>query len=380
MTTLLAAAGVLTPERLLSPGWLEIEGDRVGGTGEGRPPRAPDVDLGERTVAPGFVDVHVHGGGGASFGEADERAVTTVVDTHRRQGTTTMMASLVTDTVPALTSAVRTLAAAAADGLVAGVHLEGPWLSPRHAGAHDTALLRDPDPTDLQLLLDAGAGAVRMVTIAPELPGGLPAVRQLVRAGVVAAVGHTDATYDVTRTALDAGASVGTHLFNAMRSLHHREPGPPTALLQHPDAFVELVCDGVHLHPAVLRLAMHVKPSRTLLVTDAMAAAGAGDGSYQLGSLAVSVRDGVARLDDSGAIAGSTLTMAAAVRYAVTVAGLPLLEVVRAATSTPAAALGLSGVGALRPGHRADLVVLDDAVRVTRVMRSGRWVAADSSG
>jgi N-acetylglucosamine-6-phosphate deacetylase len=136
----------------------------------------------------------------------------------------------------------------------------------------------------------------------------------------------------------------------------------------------------VHLHPAVLRLAMHVKPSRTLLVTDAMAAAGAGDGSYQLGSLAVSVRDGVARLDDSGAIAGSTLTMAAAVRYAVTVAGLPLREVVRAATSTPAAALGLSGVGALRPGHRADLVVLDDAVRVTRVMRSGRWVAADSSG
>jgi N-acetylglucosamine-6-phosphate deacetylase len=257
------------------------------------------------------------------------------------------------------------------------VHLEGPWLSPEHAGAHRANLLQHPDPRDVGRLLDAGEGSVRMVTLAPELPGGLEAVRRLTAAGVIAAIGHTDATYDQARAALDAGATVGTHLFNAMRGLHHREPGPPVALVEHPDAFVELVADGVHLHPAVLRLAMGAKPHHAVLVTDAMAAAAAEEGEYRLGPMAVTVRDGVARLRDTGAIAGSTLTLAAAVRYAVVVAGLPLTEVVRAATTTPAVMLGLSRVGALRPGYAADLVVLDDDLHVVRVMRRGRWVGSE---
>jgi N-acetylglucosamine-6-phosphate deacetylase len=159
-----------------------------------------------------------------------------------------------------------------------------------------------------------------------------------------------------------------------MRGLHHREPGPVAALLEHPDAHVELVSDGVHVHPAALRLAARAKPQHTVLVTDAMAAAAADDGDYRLGRLTVTVRDGVARLADTGAIAGSTLTMAAAVRYAVQVAGLPLEDVVRAATATPAALHGLDRVGALRPGLDADLVVLDDDLTVQRVMRRGRWV------
>jgi N-acetylglucosamine-6-phosphate deacetylase len=371
---LVTASRIVTPARDFAPGWLHVEDDRIVDGGPGLPSRAADVDLGTATLVPGFVDAHVHGGGGASFTEGTDRAVSTVVDAHLAAGTTTMMASLVTDGVTALEATVRTLAEAARDGVVAGVHLEGPWLSPHHAGAHDVDLLRDPTATDVQRLLDAGDGVVRMVTLAPELPGGLDAIRRVVGAGVVAAVGHTDATYDVARAALDAGATVGTHLFNAMRGLHHREPGPPTALLEHPDAFVELVSDGVHLHPAVLRLAMGAKPHQALLVTDAMAAAAAGDGDYRLGPMAVQVRDGVARLSGSGAIAGSTLTMAAAVRYAVRVAGLPLPEVVRAATTTPATMLGLSRVGALRPGYRADLVALDEELRVVRVMRAGRWV------
>ena len=178
----------------------------------------------------------------------------------------------------------------------------------------------------------------------------------------------------MARAALDAGAGVGTHLFNAMRGLHHREPGPGAALLEHPDAYVELIADGAHLHPAVVRLAARAKPHLTVLVTDAMAAAGAEDGDYRLGPMRVQVRGGLATLADTGAIAGSTLTMAAAVRYAASVAGLPIEDVVRAATATPAAMLGLDRVGALRPGYFADLVVLDDALNVTRVMRRGRWV------
>lgn len=286
-----------------------------------------------------------------------------------------MMASLVTDRLPSLARSVHELAALVEDGLLAGIHLEGPWLSPRHAGAHDPSLLREPTPESVETLVAAAGGHLRMVTVAPELRGGLDAVRRLSAAGVVAAIGHTDATYDDARAALDAGATVGTHLFNAMRGLHHREPGPVTALLEHPDAYVELVADGVHLHPAVLRLAATRKHHLAVLVTDAMAAAGAGDGDYALGALSVQVRDGVARLAGNGAIAGSTLTMAAAVRLAVQVAGLPIEDVVRAATASPAAMLGLSKVGSLRPGHRADLVVLDADLDVARVLHRGVWVA-----
>jgi N-acetylglucosamine-6-phosphate deacetylase len=285
-------------------------------------------------------------------------------------------ASLVTDSPDRTARAVRELAVLVAEGLLAGVHVEGPWLSPLHAGAHRRELLSAPTPAAVDALLAGGAGAVRMVTIAPELPGGVEAVRRLAEAGVVVAIGHTDASYDVTRAAIDAGARMGTHLFNAMRPLHHRDPGPVGALLDGP-VDVELIADGVHLHPAVLRTVFAARPGRCVLVTDAMAAAGLGDGDHQLGGAAVEVRDGAARLADGdgrGALAGSTLTLDAAVRHAVR-AGVPLLEAVTAATATPARAWGLDDVGALEPGRRADLVVLDEHLEVARVMRAGAWVA-----
>ncbi|WP_193607525.1 N-acetylglucosamine-6-phosphate deacetylase [Nocardioides lijunqiniae] len=371
---IVAAARVVTPTQVLAPGWVHVEGDRIADVGAGAPARPADVDLPDATLVPGFVDVHVHGGGGASFdaGTPDDAAAATRA--HLAHGTTTMVASLVTATPERLLASVSGLAAAAEDGVVAGIHLEGPWLSPTRAGAHDPELPRDPDPALLEALVEAGRGHVRMVTLAPELPGGLDAVRRLTAAGVVAAIGHTEATYDEARAALDAGARVGTHLFNAMRPLHHREPGPIAALLETPDAYVELIADGVHVHPAALRLAAEVKPGRIALVTDAMAAAAAADGDYRLGRMTVTVRDGVARLAEGGAIAGSTLTLAAAVRYAVQVAGLPLVDAVRAATSTPAALLGLDRVGSIATGHRADLVVLDDHLDVQRVLHRGRWV------
>lgn len=376
MTELITATRVVTPARVLAPGWMLLDGDRIVEIGEGSPPRPPDLDLGDTTVVPGFVDIHVHGGGGASFGGTAD-AADAVAAAHLAHGTTSMAASLVTDTHDRMVAAVRELALLVRDDRLAGIHLEGPWLSPQRSGAHQPGALVDPDPASVESLLAAGDGAVRMVTLAPELPGGIAAVRQLVTAGVVAAIGHTDATYDVSRAALDAGARLGTHLFNAMRPLHHRDPGPVGALLDAP-VDVEVIADGVHLHPAVLRTVFAAKPGRCLLVTDAMAAAAAPDGDYALGPMAIEVRDGVARLADgsgAGPIAGSTLTMDAAVRYAVRTAGLPLLDVVHAASTAPARVWGLTDVGSLEPGRRADLVVLDGDLSVLRVMRAGTWVA-----
>ena len=376
---LLTAARVLTPVRHLAPGWVRVDGDRIVGLGSGEPPAVPDLTFDDATVVPGYVDAHAHGGGGAAFG-GGAAAAETVVRAHLAHGTTTMMASLVTDAPEPLAAAVAELAVLAEDGTVAGIHLEGPWLSPLHKGAHDPGLLTEPTSDQVERLVAAAAGHLRMVTLAPELPGSLEAIGRLTGHGVVVAVGHTDATYDVVMAAVDAGATVGTHLFNAMRPLHHREPGPIVALLESPGVRVELVADGVHVHPAALRMAAAAKPRDFVLVTDAMAAAASGDGDYRLGALAVQVRNGVARLADSGAIAGSTLTMAAAVKFAVRSAGLPLTDVIRAATSGPASMLGLDGkVGTLRVGQAADLLVLDGHLDVQRVMRHGIWIEQQHS-
>ncbi len=309
---ILTAGTVLTGERTLGAGWVEIESDRIVGIGPDAAPRPADLDLGDVVVAPGFVDMHVHGGGGGAFFEATDESVGATVALHRRHGTTSMMASLVSDQPEALRRQVGFLADHVADGALLGIHLEGPWLAERRCGAHEPTALRDPDPAEIEALLRAGRGAVRMVTLAPELPGALEAIRRIVDAGAVAAIGHTDATYEQARAAIDAGATVATHLFNAMRPVHHREPGPVVAALEDPRVTVELIHDGVHLHPALHRLVTaDVGVDRVALVTDAMAAAGMSDGAYRLGSLAVDVTDGVARVAGTDTIAGSTATTAA---------------------------------------------------------------------
>lgn len=371
----ISANRLITPAAVLAPGWLRVRADRIEEVHQGRPPEPASVQVPDGIVCPGFVDAHVHGGGGDSFTAGTAGAARRVTAVHLAHGTTTMMASLVTDSSQRLHESVAALAPLVRDGTLCGIHLEGPWLSPDHRGAHDAAHLVDPDPALIESLLATGQGTIRMVTLAPELPGGLAAVRQLTEAGVVAAIGHTDATFEQTQAAIDAGARVGTHLFNAMRALHHREPGPVVALLDAPGTYVEVIADGVHLHPAVIRRVAAAKGERLVLVTDAMAAAAAVDGMYQLGPMAVRVEHGTARLVSTGAIAGSTLTMAAALRYAVRTAELPLADAVRAATATPADMLGLPAtVGRLTPGARADLVVLSDDLDVRRVMRAGRWV------
>ena len=374
-TTLLIAAGtVILPDRELSPGWVEVQNGLILATGAGDPPRPADLALPAAVLAPGFVDAHNHGGGGVSFNDSDTASVAArIIRTHLDHGTTTMMASLVTAPLHEMETLVRALAELVHGGLLAGIHLEGPWLSPNHRGAHAEELLRLPDPASVDALMKAGGGAVRMVTIAPELEGGLDAVARIVEYGAVAAIGHTDADYDLTRSAIAAGATAGTHVFNAMRPLHHREPGAALALLETPTVFAELVADGVHLHPAVVRLITE-SPARPVFVTDAMAAAGAEDGDYKLGALDVRVADGEARLSD-GTIAGSVLTLNHAVRYAVLTAGVPLPLAIRAASQNPADLLGLTDRGRILPGLRADLVLLDRAMHVITTLHEGTWVS-----
>ena len=235
-----------------------------------------------------------------------------------------------------------------------------------------------PDVAAFASLHAAAAGWLRVITLAPELPGAGALIESAVRAGVVAAVGHTDATADITAAAVDVGASHATHLFNGMRPLHHREPGPVGALLDRDEVSCEVIADGVHLHDTAIRLvARAAGPGRLVLITDAMAAAGMPDGYYRLGSMRVDVAGGVARLAagaERGPIAGSTATMAGVVRHAIA-AGLPVTEAAAAASTTPARVLGLGDqTGALRPGLDADLVVCDEEFGLRAVMRHGQWL------
>lgn len=378
---ILSAGTVLTGRENLGAGWVEVCDGRVAALGSGPAPRPADLDLGEDIIAPGFVDMHVHGGGGGAFPEATAEAIARSVALHEQHGTTSMMASLVSAPPEELLRQVRTLADEVESGRLLGIHLEGPWLSPARCGAHDPAALRVPDPDEIETVLRAGRGTVRMVTIAPELPASMDAIRRFVDAGVVVAIGHTDATYDQARTAIDAGATVATHLFNAMRPVHHREPGPVAAALEDPRVTVELITDGVHLHPALHRLVTaDVGADRIALVTDAMAAAGMADGAYRLGSLDVEVSAGVARLAGDDTIAGSTATMDQLVSQVVRNGGdspRDLSDAIQQVTINPREALGLAAPG-LAAGAPADLVVLSaepsSGINVTGVMRTGGWV------
>ncbi|GAA3338942.1 N-acetylglucosamine-6-phosphate deacetylase [Amorphoplanes nipponensis] len=350
------------------PGTVEVDGPTIlDVTERGRP--------GDDIIVPGFVDLHCHGGGGHTFTTGDAAAARAAAAFHLRHGTTTMLASLVSSPYELMRDATAGYRPLVADGTIAGVHFEGPYLSHARCGAQNPAFLREPSLAELTALVELGAGAVRMVTIAPELPGALDAVRFLVSRGVVAALGHTDATYEQARAGVAAGATVGTHLCNGMRPAHHREPGPIVALLDSPSVVCELVADGIHLHDGMLRFAAHAAgPDRAALITDAMDAAGMPDGRYELGGQEVTVADRVARLARDGSIAGSTLTMDAAFRQAVG-AGLDLPTAAAMAATTPARVLGLTDeVGALEAGLRADLVVLAPDLTVKRVMRAGAWV------
>ncbi|WP_405985737.1 N-acetylglucosamine-6-phosphate deacetylase [Streptomyces sp. NBC_00872] len=378
-STVLTGARVVLPTGTVEGGRVIIEGRRIAGAA---PDNAATLDLSGHWLVPGFVDMHNHGGGGASFTSGSVDDVLKGIRTHREHGTTTLVASTVTGEMDFLAQRASVLSELVEQGDLAGIHFEGPFISPCRKGAHSESLLRDPDPAEVRKLLDAARGTARMVTLATELPGGIDSVRLLAEHGVIAAIGHTDATYEQTVEAIDAGATVATHLFNAMPPLGHRTPGPIAALLEDERVTVELINDGTHLHPAALELAFHrAGGGRVAFITDAMDAAGFGDGLYQLGPLAVEVKDGVARLVEGGSIAGSTLTLDTAFKRAATVDRLPVEEIVQAVSANPARLLGVDDrVGSLEPGKDADLVVLDAGFSVKGVLYKGEWVVGPRLG
>ncbi|MEU3451114.1 N-acetylglucosamine-6-phosphate deacetylase [Streptomyces thermolilacinus] len=377
----LVGARVVLPTGVVEGGRVTVEGARIT-DGSDVPADAPALDLTGHWLVPGFVDLHNHGGGGASFTSGTMEEALRGIHTHRTHGTTTVVASMVTGDMDSLAHQAGRLSELAEQGDIAGIHFEGPFISPCRKGAHSEVLLRDPDPAEVRKLVDAGRGHARMVTLATELPGGVDSVHLLAEHGVIAAIGHTDATYEQTVEAIEAGATVATHLFNAMPPLGHRAPGPIAALLEDERVTVELINDGTHLHPAALQLAFrHAGAGRVAFITDAMDAAGFGDGVYHLGPLEVEVREGVARLAEGGSIAGSTLTLDTAFRRAATVDGLPVEDVVRAISANPAKLLGLyDRIGSIEPGKDADLVVLDEQFVLKGVMRRGEWVIKPQVG
>ncbi len=396
---MLLTGRVVTADGVVTDGAVVVDGERVAWAGRRSDlstdhaalPR-PDSWPGGLTLLPGLVDVHCHGGAGGEFGP-DAAAATTAATHHHRSGTTSVVASLVSAAPGVLVDGVSTCAALVATGDVAGIHLEGPFLSYERRGAQDPGALSDPDPGLVEALSAAasaaGAGdALLQMTFAPERPGAEALPAQLARHGIVASIGHTDADADTAWAALRrvrglaprGGRPLVTHVFNGMPSIHHRSPGPVAAAIGQAgrgDAVLEVVGDGVHLAAGTVRMLFDVVgPQAICLVTDAMAASGMPDGSYTLGGRAVVVADRTARLVEGGAIAGGVATLLDVVRWCVRDVGVSLVDAVAAATRTPARSLALTGAGELTAGARADVLVVDDGLEVVSVLRAGHWLTS----
>ncbi len=330
-------------------------------------------------IVPGFVDVHVHGGDGADFMDASPEGNRRVIAFHARQGTTALAATTLSGSPSDLKTAVKAVARTAAEQApgaeICAVHLEGPFISSRQSGAQDAASIRPADIQELDALLHAAGRLRTMITLAPEIVGARALIEHF-RGRIVFSIGHTSADHSEAVAALEWGASHFTHLFNAMTGMHHREPGVVGAALASVDATTELIADGVHVHPAVLRIAATMMPNRVALVTDAIRACGMPDGKYKLYGYELTVADGSARLAN-GTLAGSILTTSRAVQNMVELAGMPVERVIPMATEVPARIIGAADrKGKLEGGYDADIVVLTERFEVERVFARGQEIGA----
>lgn len=372
---------ILAKEGLLPLGYLGVVQGQIATVGAGHLDPALEarrwVDLKAATLAPGLIDLHMHGGHGHDTMDATPEALEGMAQFAARHGVTSFLAATMSSSQELLIRALRNVRAKMGNDLggaqLLGAYVEGPYLSPTRAGAHDAAALRQAARDEIEAIL--ATGAARTVVLAPELPGAIDAIRRFVGEGVVVALGHTTASYEQMIAAVDAGASLVTHLFNAMAPLHHREPGPIGAALTVPLLTCELIADLVHVHPAVLRLVWRAKGSSDIaLVTDAMRGAGLPNGRYSLGGVPVMVAEGSARLED-GRLAGSVLTLDRATRNMAQVTGLPLEEAWVMGSQVPARVLGLSDCkGAIATGMDADLVMLGSDGEVRATVVAGRFV------
>ncbi|HYC38802.1 MAG TPA: N-acetylglucosamine-6-phosphate deacetylase [Usitatibacter sp.] len=381
MATAIVNARVLIDEGFVQGRAVLVESGRVVAVTDAADPRIASArrhDLDGATLVPGFFDVQVNGGGGVLFNDAPTvEGIDAIGKAHRRFGTTAFLPTLISDepeTIRRGIEAVREAIAAPIPGVV-GIHIEGPHINAQRRGTHDAARIRPLDQAAIELLTSPGMGKT-LVTLAPEYTT-VEDIRRLTQAGVVVSAGHTNATYDQMRAALDAGVRGVTHLFNAMSPLATREPGVVGAALSDNRCWCGIIVDGRHVHPAVLRLALRTKPrERFLLVTDAMPCVGTAQTEFEMQGKRVHVRDGVC-VDAAGVLSGSALDMGNAVRNAVELLGLRLEEAVGMASSNPARFMGLEAErGRIAPGQRADFVVLDDRMNVRDTWMGGEPQAA----
>lgn len=366
---------------IIEHGAVTVADGRIVAVGEA-PESGTRRDVSGLTLLPGFLDVHIHGGGGADTMDATPEALRTIARTHARYGTTGLLATTITQSREAISAALENARIATLAGpefcpdgaAILGIHLEGPYISPERPGAQPKQFVRDYNPDEFTEWLRIAGGTLRLITLAPERPAGAELLAACRAERVVVSLGHTDATVAETTEAIAQGAAHGTHLFNAMPSLHHRKPGPIAALLTDDRVRVEIIADGHHVAPESVLLAYRAKGADgVILITDAMSGAGATDGVYDLGGNAVTVANGKALLED-GTLAGSVLTMEAAARNARRWLDLNWNGVAKLTSGNAARQFGWSQKGKIAPGADADLTLVDDDLNVQATVVAGRVV------
>ena len=378
---------IFTPQREIRDGVVIVEGGRISAVGArdeiAVPASAKRIEARGITLIPGFVDVHIHGAGGHDVMEATPVALDAVATTLARGGTTSFLATTVTAAPDVLCASAAGIAkfiskqapdesgtAASPRAEILGIHFEGPFINPTRRGVHPVEWIAAPSLALFARMTEAAAGTARILTLAPEIPGGIELVDAARKAGIVAALGHTDATYEQAMDAIAHGARHAAHVFNAMRPFSHRDTGVLGAVLTSPQVTAELIADGVHVDEAAMKLLLAAKPEKVILVSDGTAATGMPDGKYRLGNFDVQVTGGVVR-NSEGKLAGSALTLDRALRNIVAL-GIPLDEAVCMLTHYPAQLLGLeSRKGVIAPGADADLVFLDSNLEISKVVTRG---------
>jgi len=381
--TIIKNVNLILPDQVLTDGWLIIESGKIANFGTGSLPVAEGdsaaiIDGQGQYVLAGFIDIHVHGGASYDFMNAGAEELDGITSFHMKHGTTAMLATTVTGSQEQLSAVLKSVAsyrqqASMPYTQLVGVHLEGPFVNPKWKGAQNEAYMVEPQPTWLEQWQVQYPGLIKMQTLAPEINGAYDYIELLSKHGIVAACGHTDSTFDQISGAVKHGLRHAVHTYNAMKGLHHREPGTLGAVMLHDEITAELIADGIHVHAAAAKILHKMKGSdRLVLVTDAMSAAGMPDGDYELGGLPVVVEQGVARLKQDGSLAGSTLTMIEGYRFLVEQVGVSLSEASRIASLNPATVLGLQEqYGSIAVGKRADLLLMDENFKLSQVFISG---------
>lgn len=366
---------ILTPDRVVRDSYVLINVDRIVGISGDKPKDVSEVHKYDDCIlTPGFVDIHTHGGFGIDVTYSSEKDINELSKILPTTGVTAYIPSTVTDSLQQIEMAIKNINSASKIGggsKILGIHLEGPYLNPLRRGAQSAEYMRKPSLEEFERFYSVSHGLVKRITIAPEIEGGIDFIRKVIgRFRVKVSLGHSDATYEQALDAIEAGASIITHIYNGMREYHHREPGIVGAALMAKNVYAEIIADFIHLHPATINLVLKCKgSSKTILVTDATPGAGLKDGIYWLGPRKVIIKDGVARTED-GTLAGSTISMIKAIRNILKI-GFPLRETIRMATTTPCNAMGLRGIGKISRGYKADFVIMNKQLEIVEVYIDG---------